>query len=269
MQPEIVLGPITLQTFGLALAAAFIGSGIVTGRRLVELGKPVDWAYEALFAAIIGGLVGARVDWLIQNAGDLEGGIFANLFSGAGLVFFGGVIGGVVAVLIWAYWRGFANLALVDMAAPALAIGYAVGRIGCQLSGDGDYGIPWDGPWAMAYPNGTVPTDVPVHPTPVYETLVMGLFAWALWQLRDRFQPGALFAIWLVGAGTERLLIEIMRVNDTVVAGLTQPQLIAIAMMIGGIAWLAVIRSRAGTLRWPQGADRRERLKPGLRPARA
>ena len=76
------------------------------------------------------------------------------------------------------------NLTLLDICAPALAIGYAVGRIGCQLSGDGDYGIPWDGPWAMAYPDGTVPTDVAVHPTPIYETLAMGLVAYVLWRLR-------------------------------------------------------------------------------------
>ena len=82
------------------------------------------------------------------------------------------------------------NLTLLDICAPGLAIGYAVGRIGCQLSGDGDYGIPWDGPWAMAYPDGTVPTDVPVHPTPIYETLAMGLVAYVLWRLRDASGPG-------------------------------------------------------------------------------
>ena len=79
-----------------------------------------------------------------------------------------------------------------------LALGYAIGRIGCQLSGDGDYGSPWDGPWAMAYPDGTVPTDEEVHPTPIYETLAMGVVAYVLWRLRDRFRPGMLFALYLV-----------------------------------------------------------------------
>ena len=80
-------------------------------------------------------------------------------------------------MLLWARWRGFLSLALFDMAGPGLALGYAIGRIGCQVSGDGDYGKAWDGPWAMGYPHGTVPTapGVTVHPTPIYETLVMGL----------------------------------------------------------------------------------------------
>ena len=82
-----------------------------------------------------------------------------------------------------------------------LALGYGIGRIGCQLSGDGDYGKAWDGPWAMAYPKGTVPTTPTVHPTPIYETLVMGLLALGLWHLRDRVRPGVLFALYLVGAG--------------------------------------------------------------------
>jgi len=259
MQPELDLGPLTLQTFGISLAVAFIGSGIVTSRRLRELGKPVDWAYEALFAAVIGGLIGARVDWLIQNASELDGDILGNLFSGAGLVFFGGVLGGAIGVLSWAAFRGFLSLSLLDMAAPALAIGYAVGRIGCQLSGDGDYGIPWDGPWAMAYPDGTVPTDVPVHPTPIYETLVMGLVAWGLWQLRDAFRPAILFALWLLVAGVERFLIEFIRINDEVVAGLTLPQLISLAMIIAGASWIA-LAARGGPLQWRGGAPP-ERLR--------
>jgi phosphatidylglycerol:prolipoprotein diacylglycerol transferase len=136
------------------------------------------------------------------------------------------------------------NLTLLDVCAPGLAIGYAVGRIGCQLSGDGDYGIPWDGPWAMAYPDGTVPTDVAVHPTPIYETLAMGLVTYALWRLRDSFRPGLLFALYLVLAGGERLMVEFIRRNDEVLLGLTQPQLISLAMILAGGAWLAIKGNR-------------------------
>ena len=110
------------------------------------------------------------------------------------------------------------NLALLDLCAVPLALGYAIGRIGCQVSGDGDYGVNWDGPWAMAYPNGTDPTHQTVHPTPIYETLVMGLVAYGLWRLRDRFRTGVLFAIYLVCAGLERLLVGIIRRNPDVVA---------------------------------------------------
>jgi phosphatidylglycerol:prolipoprotein diacylglycerol transferase len=96
----------------------------------------------------------------------------------------------------------------------------------------------------MAYPNGTEPTDTPVHPTPIYETLAMGLSAYVLWRLRDRFQPGILFAIYLILAGVERLLVEFIRRNDAELLGLTQPQLISIAMIAAGAVWIGVKASR-------------------------
>jgi phosphatidylglycerol---prolipoprotein diacylglyceryl transferase len=237
--PEIEIGPLTLQTFGLCFAAAFLVAGAIVGLRFRELGKPVDWAYEMGFAALIGGLVGARVDWLIQNWDEASDDVLGNIFSGSGLVWFGGLVGGALGVILWARWRGYLNLGLLDVAAPALAAGYAVGRIGCQLSGDGDYGKEWDGPWAMSYPDGTVPTTDEVHPTPVYETLAMGLVAWVLWRLRNRLTGGLLFALYLLLAGLERFLVEFIRRNEDVALGLTQAQLISVAMVVAGGIWLA------------------------------
>lgn len=250
MQPEIDIGPVTLQTFGLCFALAFIGAGAVLARRLHELSRPPDWAYEIVFAALIGGVVGARVDFLIQNWSEVSDDLLGNLFSGSGLVWFGGAIGGAIAVVAWGAWRGFRGWAIADLTAVPLALGYAIGRIGCQLSGDGDYGQPWDGPWAMAYPEGTVATDVPVHPTPIYETLAMGLVAYTLWRLRDRVGTGMLFALYLVAAGLERFLVEFIRRNDEVALGLTQAQLISLAMVLAGGAWI-VARARRGTFTRP------------------
>jgi phosphatidylglycerol---prolipoprotein diacylglyceryl transferase len=246
VQPELDIGPAHLQTFGICFALAFLISGAVVGRRFQELGKPIDWAYEMSFAALVGGLVGSRVDYLLQNYDAVSKDLLGNLFSGSGLVWFGGLLGGTIGVLAWARLRDFLNLRLLDVAAPALAVGYAVGRIGCQVSGDGDYGKPSSLPWAMAYPNGTLPTRQEVQPTPIYETLAMGLIALALWQLRDRYRPGVLFAVYLVLAGLERLLVEFVRRNETIVAGLTQPQLISVGMMVVGLAWLARLRSGSG-----------------------
>jgi phosphatidylglycerol:prolipoprotein diacylglycerol transferase len=243
MQPELDLGPVTLQTFGLMMGLGFVVAGLLASRYLKELGKPVDWAYEMVFAALVGGLVGSRLWWIAENWDEASGDVFGSLFSGSGLVFFGGVVGGAIAVLGWAYWRNWLTLQMCDVAAVPLAAGYAIGRIGCQLAGDGDYGIPWDGPWAMAYPDGTVPTTEEVHPTPVYETIVMGIVALLLWRWRHRWKPGTLFALWLVLAGTERFLIEFIRRNDEVLLGLTQPQLIAVAMVVGGSLWLWLRRS--------------------------
>src|ERR671921_28894 len=130
-------------------------------------------------------------------------------------------------------------LALVDSAVPVAAAVYAILRIGCQLAGDGDYGRPSDLPWAMGYPDGTVPTDpgVEVHPTPIYETLAMGLAAWLLWRYRDRLRPGLVFAWYLVASGLERFLVEFVRRNDETALGLTTPQLESLALLLAGGAW--------------------------------
>jgi phosphatidylglycerol:prolipoprotein diacylglycerol transferase len=244
MLPEIHLGPLDLQTFGLCFALGFLASGALVGRRLRELGRPPDWAYEIVFAAMIGGIVGARLDFLVENWSDVSSDVLGNIFSGTGLVWFGGAVGGAAGVLLWARWRGWLGLELLDTCAAPLAVGYAVGRIGCQLSGDGDYGVPSNLPWAMSYPDGTVPTTDEVHPTPIYETLSMGLVALGLWRMRDRVAPGVLFALYLVFAGVERFLVEFIRRNESVVAGLTLAQLVSLAMMAGGTA-LLLSRRRA------------------------
>jgi phosphatidylglycerol---prolipoprotein diacylglyceryl transferase len=145
-----------------------VAAGLVLARRLKEQGRPPDWAYEIIFAGLLGGVVGSRLWWFFENYDENKDEILSNLFGGSGLTWYGGAIGGAGAVCLWAYRRGALNIGLLDLTAPALALGYAIGRVGCQLSGDGDYGEPWDGPWAMAYPDGVVATDVPVHPTPIY-----------------------------------------------------------------------------------------------------
>jgi phosphatidylglycerol---prolipoprotein diacylglyceryl transferase len=248
VQPELHIGPLTLQTFGICFGAAFLLCGLVLARRLKEIGKPRDWAYEMIFAGLVGGLVGARVDYLVQNWDKVSHDLLGNLFSGSGLVWLGGLVGGAIGVLIWAYRRNWVGLQLLDTAAVPLALGYAIGRIGCQLSGDGDYGIKSSLPWAMSYPKGTVPTTHHVHPTPVYETLAMGTIALVLWNLRDRFRPGVLFALYLVLAGVERILIEFIRRNDVLALGLTLPQWLSLVMVLAGGVWLARARGQVQAL---------------------
>jgi phosphatidylglycerol:prolipoprotein diacylglycerol transferase len=239
VQPEIHLGPLDLKTFGICFALGFLAAGAVLARRLRELDRSPDWAYEMIFAGLVGGVIGSRVDYLIQNWDKVSDDLLANLFSGSGLVWYGGAIGGAIGVLLWAWRRDWLSLELLDVASVPLALGYAIGRIGCQLSGDGDYGIASNLPWAMSYPDGTVPTTQEVHPTPVYETVAMGLVALLLWRWRDRFRPGGLFGLYLVLAGTERLLVEFVRRNDDLVAGLTLPQVVSVVMIAGGAALLA------------------------------
>jgi phosphatidylglycerol---prolipoprotein diacylglyceryl transferase len=257
MKPEIEILGISIKTFGVMFALGFVACGGVVARRLRELGKPVDWAYEIVFAALFGGVVGARAYYLIQNYSQVKHDLLGSIFSGSGLVWYGGAIGGAIAVLAWMRWRQALNLRMLDMCATALALGYAIGRIGCQVSGDGDYGIRSSLPWAMGYPHGTLPTPpgVRVQPTPIYETVTMCLLAYLLWQLRDRVRPGVVFALYLVGSGLERFLVEFIRRNKEVLVGLTAPQLESVALFAIGLAWLAMMTRRDGVA--------------GLRPAEA
>ncbi len=248
MKPEIELLGISIKTFGVTFALGFVACGAVVWRRLQELDRPKDWAYEITFAALVGGVVGARVYYLIENYDQVKHDLLGGLFSGSGLVWYGGAIGGAIGVIGWMRWRRALELRMLDMCATALALGYAIGRIGCQVSGDGDYGIRSNLPWAMGYPHGTLPTPpgVKVQPTPIYETVAMCLVAWFLWQLRDRVRPGVVFALYLLLSGLERLLVEFIRRNSEVFAGLTAPQLESIGLMLIGAVWLAFIMRGRG-----------------------
>ena len=237
-----VLG-ISVKTFGIFFALNFVAWGAVAGRRLRELGKPEEWAYEMVLVGVVGGLIGAKLYYVVQHGSEFT---FSGVVSGSGLVWYGGLFGGVALMLLWAEWRGFRNLYLCDIAGICIPLGYAIGRIGCQVSGDGDYGTASSLPWAMPYPKGTVPTTTDVHPTPIYETLTMGLVALGLWHLRDRVRPGVIFALYLVLGGVERFLVEFIRRNSDAFAGLTAAQLWSVGMVALGTAWLAVVARRDG-----------------------
>jgi phosphatidylglycerol---prolipoprotein diacylglyceryl transferase len=248
MKPEIEIVGISIKTFGVMFALGFLACGALLARRLREMDKPVDWAYEVTFAALLGGVIGARAYYVIQNYSLVKHDLFKSIFSGSGLVWYGGAIGGAIGVVLWMRWRDALELRMFDMCATALALGYAIGRIGCQVSGDGDYGIRSSLPWAMGYPHGTVPTPpgVRVQPTPIYETVTMCLLAYALWQLRDRVRPGVVFALYLVGSGLERFLVEFIRRNKEVLVGLTGPQVESLVLLVIGLVWLGMMVRRGG-----------------------
>src|ERR1700722_7084733 len=248
MQPEIEILGISVKTFGVMFALAFLACGALIARRLKELGKPVDWAYEIVFSALLGGVIGARGYYVIQNYSQVKHDLLGSIFSGSGLVWYGGAIGGGIGGLLWMRWREQFELRMFDMCATALALGYAIGRIGCQVSGDGDYGIRSHLPWAMGYPHGTLPTPpgVTVQPTPIYETVAMCLVAYLLWRLRDKVRPGVVFALYLVLSGLERFLVEFIRRNKEVLLGLTAPQVESLVLLAIGLVWLALMMRGGG-----------------------
>jgi phosphatidylglycerol---prolipoprotein diacylglyceryl transferase len=248
MKPEVEILGISIKTFGVTFALGFLACGLLIARRLRELEKPVDWAYELVFAALLGGVIGARGYFVIQNYSQVKHDLVGSVFSGSGLIWYGGAIGGAIGVLLWMRFRHAFQPRIFDMCATALALGYGIGRIGCQVSGDGDYGIRSSLPWAMGYPHGTVPTPpgVRVQPTPIYETVAMCLLAYVLWKLRDRVRPGVIFALYLFFSGLERFLVEFVRRNSEVFVGLTAAQLESVVSMVAGGVWLVVMARRGG-----------------------
>jgi phosphatidylglycerol:prolipoprotein diacylglycerol transferase len=185
------------------------------------------------------------------------------IVSGAGFVWYGGLFGGTAAVSWIIRQNRLPWLQVVDCIAPALAVGHAIGRIGCQLAGDGDWGTVSDLPWAMAYPNAIVGWDYPpgvrVHPAPVYEMLAnLGIFA-VLWSMRRRPRPdGAILWWYVILSALSRFAIEFVRINDPVLLGLTVAQLTSVILVAVAAALLLTQRApvpaqataaRAGTQR--------------------
>jgi phosphatidylglycerol:prolipoprotein diacylglycerol transferase len=245
MLPDTLhLGPIPIHLFGLALAVAFLAAGRVLGWEFGRKGYDEELASSAVLWAAAGSLIGARL-WLVAEDWPSFARDPLQVFTGSGFVFYGGLIGGALA-MTWFFRRhGIPWLRGVDAAAPALALGQAIGRVGCQLSGDGDWGRVSDVPWAMAYPYAVVgwphPPGVRVHPTPVYESLAYLTIFLILWRWRRApHADGAMFFWYLILASGARFLVEFVRINPVVAAGLTAAQLTSLALVgIGVVGLLA------------------------------
>ena len=243
MYPTLVdFGPFGIHAYGLMLATAFITVVFVIQYELKRRGFVPEQASVIVMAAAIGGIVGAKLYSALLD-GSLH---IRELFSTTGLVWYGGLIGGCLAVTIVVLRSPNPFFATIDIVGPTVILGYGIGRIGCLLAGDGDYGPPSDLPWAMAFPNGTVPTDVPVHPTPIYESLMSFTFFGILWSQRHRFQnvPGTTFGISLILLGVERFIAEFWRVTPRVWGWMSAAQIFSIVALIVGIAMIFWMRTR-------------------------
>ncbi len=251
MYPVIVrVGPVTIYSFGLMMALAFLVAGVVVTRELGRKGLDAAHGSSIVFWAAVGGLIGARL-WVIAD--DLGGFLAAPLdfvFSGAGFVWYGGLLGGLVSVTWYVRRHGLPWLVTADCIAVALPLGHAIGRIGCQLAGDGDWGTETALPWAMAYPNAIIGWDYPpgvrVHPTPVYEALLYGGVFAVLWSVRVRLaQPGAMLALYFVLAGAARFCVEFVRIEPPVLWGLTGAQVFSLGLLAVGVGLLSRPRPAA------------------------
>lgn len=210
-------------------------------RELHRSGLPPG-AIDAGFASIFGGLLGAKLWWTVEFFGSAP--FLSLLFSRGGLSWFGGLTFGLTAGLLAIRLKRLPLLPILAAATPALAIGHAIGRLGCFMVGD-DYGKVSTLPWAVAFPEGLPPTLERVHPTQIYEAIPLFLIGsllliWRRHDRDDRFILGGYFAM----AGATRFLIEFVRVNERVLGPLTVAHLASLAVTVTGIA-LMLSRDRA------------------------
>lgn len=259
VQPfELLLGPLKLTGFGLAMLLAFLVAQYIGQVELERRGHDSEIMGDVLVGAVLGGLVGAKIYYAILFQDPRA------LLQTAGFVFWGGLIGGILATAVVIRWRGQTFTRISDVSAAGLAAAYAIGRTGCWAVGD-DYGRPWDSRWAVAFPNGYPASTVQnlvdqfgvkelagrpplevvaVHPTQLYEVAMGLLMFWILWKLRDhKHAEGWLFGLYCVLAGLERFVVEFFRAKDDRFMGpLTLAQTIALAFAVGGLLWMQARR---------------------------
>jgi len=209
---------------------------------------------------ITAGIAVARLYHVLESPSEFFADPWPLLISRFGFAWFGGFLGGFAALLILSWREKIPTLTFLDACSPAACVGYALGRIGCLLSGDGDYGIPTSHPWGMSFPNGVVPTtetclqqgwpaDCRVHPTPIYEFFIWMVIAYILWRLgesviRHKKPAGLVFCAYLVLTGIARFLVEIIRLNPRSFFGMSNAQAAsALSVIFGVILYLLLVRN--------------------------
>jgi phosphatidylglycerol:prolipoprotein diacylglycerol transferase len=236
------IGSFEITTFGVMVAIGALVGLWIFRRELARSGLTDDIA-DAAILGLIGGLVGAKLLYAFEHLGEEP--FLSLVLSRAGMSWFGGFVGGVGAGLGLMRLRRWPVLATLAAAAPALAVGHAIGRIGCFLVGD-DYGRATSLPWGVAFPEGLPPTRERVHPTQLYEMAVLFVLAWFLVRWRKRgVSDRVVLGLYLAIAGAERFLIEFIRINVRVALGLTVAQFASLALVAVGVVLIAGGRAAA------------------------
>ena len=227
-------GPLQITSFGFMMALGFLASAWLLRKELSRNKKDPELAYELVMAAAIGGVAGAKINFLLIHFDSVLRDPMGMIFSGAGLVWYGGLIGGTLATIYWANKLKLNVGMVAGMVAPLLALGHGIGRIGCFLVGD-DWGKPTDVSWGIAFPNGIDPVDYPVHPTQLYEMTALFIIFAIIWYNRTRIETNWV-PLWFyfVLSSIQRFVVEYYRKNDLFFGPLTQAQLVSIILIIIG-----------------------------------
>ncbi len=235
MYPFIHIGHYSIGTFGILLWLAAVSGCWVLYKNFERKGVAAD-AINVTALVTVAGIVGAKLWHVFESPHLLMQIPLQLLLDRAGFAWFGGLVAAILVLM----WQGrvakVGALSMLDLAAPAAAVGYGVGRLGCLTSGDGDYGIPTSLPWGVSFPHGLVPTMQKVQPTPVYEFIVALLIAWYLWRRGRTDKPvGQITGEYLVWTGLARFLVEFIRINPRIYFGMSNAQVASIGSMIAGV----------------------------------
>lgn len=255
MHPYLHIGRFTIGTFGLLLWLAAVAAGYVLYQNFRRFRVDADAVSIVAFVTVIG-VIGAKLWHVLEEPHLLMSDPAGMLFDRAGFAWYGGLVAGILVLLWQGRVAGTGALGMLDLASPSAAVGYGVGRIGCLISGDGDYGKPTNLPWGMSFPHGLVPTIERVHPTPIYEFLAAIVIAAILWQFagkRSGRRVGEVTGLYLMLSGVARFLVEFIRINPPIYHGLTNAQVASIGTVIVGIALFAWARSRSTVGALPGG----------------
>lgn len=257
MCPELLkIGPLTIYSYGLMLGISFIVASFILAKEYKRVGLPDSVASEITLMAIIFGVAGSKLFHLFENWDEFLHNPVSMMFSPGGLTYYGGFILVTIAIVLYCRAKKIPFLRLADLTAPSLAIAYGIGRIGCHLAGDGDYGIPTKLPWGVNYengivkpmdmfrgsifeknfPGGFVPNNTPLHPTPIYEFLGALVIFGILWYYRKKaLDAGRLFMLYLVLSAIARFSVEFLRLNPGFALGMTEAQFISVVLFVGGL----------------------------------
>lgn len=247
MIPYLHLGPLTIPTFGLMVAVALISSAYILQADFNRRAFQAD-AFLMITIAGLAGIAGAKLYHLLEEPAVFFANPVQLIFNRYGFAWFGGFLGGFGALLILGWRARLPMLEFLDACSPAAAFGYGIGRIGCFLSGDGDYGKPTSLPWGISFPNGVVPTTERVHPAPLYELIIWCAIGALLWHMGNKALPsskplkgapvvrsgGQVFCAYLILTGMARFLVEIIRINPPWILGMSNAQVASLVTMVAG-----------------------------------
>ena len=225
---------ISISSYGVSKALAVLAAAFLLTREFRRLGWDPDPAATIVVATAVLGFLGAKLYYLAEHADSFS----VHHLGGAGFTWYGGMLAGLPTYVLLARRHHLPLATTAAVTAAPLSVAYGIGRLGCFFAGDGSYGPPSDLPWAVAFPNGMVPTTVPVHPTALYEAFVAFAIAAVLWRVRTRWHPYATVGAYALLTGVARFLAEFVRINDDALFGLTQPQLWSLLLALFGVAAL-------------------------------